>query len=126
MELISYATFIAIFIACLGLYALISFTLTQKTKEIGIRKVLGAKITDIIFLVSKEFLILLIIANLIAWPAAFYFLQDWLQNFAYRIDISAVIFITGSLAGTVIAFSVILYKVIKAASSNPVEALKYE
>ena len=126
MELISYATIVAIFIACLGLYALISFTLTQKTKEIGIRKVLGAKISDIVFLVSKEFLILLIIANIIAWPAAFYFLQDWLESFAYRTNIDLLIFILGSLAGTVIAFSVISYKVVKAASSNPVNAIKYE
>ncbi|KAB2844949.1 MAG: FtsX-like permease family protein, partial [Melioribacteraceae bacterium] len=126
MELITYATIVAIFIACLGLYALISFTLTQKTKEIGIRKVLGAKITDIIFLVSKEFFVLLVIANLIAWPAAFYFLQDWLESFAYRTDINFMIFAFGSLAGSVIAFSVILYKVIKAASSNTVESLRSE
>lgn len=126
MELITYATIIAIFIACLGLYALISFTLTQKTKEIGIRKVLGAKITDIVFLVSKEFLVLLIIANLIAWPAAFYFLEDWFENFAYRTEISLTIFIIGSFAGLIIAFSVISYKVVKAASKNPVNSLRTE
>lgn len=126
MDLITYATIIAIFIACLGLYALISFTLTQKTKEIGIRKVLGARISDIVLLVSKEFLFLLVAANLIAWPAAFYFLSDWLQSFAYRIDISIAIFIAGSISGLLIAASVIISKVIKAASANPAASLRSE
>jgi len=126
MELISYSTLIAIFIACLGLYALISFTLVQKTKEIGIRKVLGAKVFDIVYLVSKEFMGLLLMANIIAWPATFYFLQDWLDGFAYRIDISLVIFVVGSLSGLLIAVSVISYKVVKAALTNPLNSIRIE
>ncbi len=126
MKLVTYATIIAIIISCLGLYALISYTISIKTKEIGIRKVLGAKVADIIMLISKEFIILLIIANLIAWPVSYYFISDWLQDYAYRIDINMVVFLLGSVSGLLIAFAVIFQKVVKASLSNPVKSLRTE
>ncbi len=126
MKLVTYATIIAIIISCLGLYALISYTISIKTKEIGIRKVLGAKVADIIMLISKEFIILLIIANLIAWPVSYYFVSDWLQDYAYRIDINMLIFLLGSVSGLLIAFAVIFQKVVKASLSNPVKSLRTE
>ena len=126
ISLFSYFSFITVFIACLGLLGLASFTAEQRTKEIGIRKVLGASASNIIFLLSKEFTKWILIANLIAWPVAFYTMGKWLQNFAYRIHIGLGVFILSGVIAMLIAILTVIYQAVKAANSNPVEALKYE
>jgi len=121
----SFTTF-AIFIACLGLFGMASFMAEQRTKEIGIRKVFGASVPGIIFLLSKNFAKLVLIANLIAWPIAFLSMRNWLQDFAYQTSINIWIFLlTGALALT-IALLTVSYQSIKAALSAPIEAIKYE
>lgn len=117
---------IAIFIGCLGLYGLASFMAEQKTKEIAIRKGLGASVGHIITLFSKEFLILIAIAFAVAVPTAWYFMNQWLQGFAFRIEISWVVFVLGVSATLLIAFATVGYRSLQAASANPVDALKRE
>jgi ABC-type antimicrobial peptide transport system permease subunit len=117
---------IAILIGCLGLYGLITFAAIQRTKEVGIRKVLGASLPNIVYLFSKEFIALIIIAFLIAAPLSWYAMNNWLQNFAYHIQISAGIFVTAMLASIVIAALTIASQTIKAAMANPVKALRSE
>ena len=126
LKIITLLTAIAIFIACLGLYSMMMHTLNNRTKEIGIRKILGAKMGNVMSLISKEFLILMLISNLFAWPAAYYFLTYWLQDFAYRVNISPFIFLIGSLFSITIAFSSIIYRILKAANANPIKSLRYE
>ena len=126
INLFSYFSFITVFIACLGLLGLASFTAEQRTKEIGIRKVLGASVSNITFLLSKEFIKWVLIANIIAWPVAFYAMSNWLQNFAYRIHIGLGVFILSGIIAMLIAIFTVSYQAIKAANSNPVKALKYE
>ena len=125
-RLLSLFSVIAIFIGCLGLYGLVSFMATQKTKEIGIRKVLGASIQHIIGLFTKEFTLLLGIAFLIAAPLVWYFMQEWLEEFTYRIDLEWWIFALAGLAGIVIAGITISFQSIRAATANPVHALRAE
>ena len=117
---------IAIFISCLGLYGLVSFMAVQKTKEIGIRKLLGASVQSIIYLFSKEFIFLIIIGFLVAAPVAYFLMNSWLQNFVFKISISPVIFIIAIVSSLVIAALTVGYKSVKAAISNPVESLKSE
>ncbi len=121
-----YFTVISIFIACIGLFGLTSFMIEQRTKEIGIRKVLGASSTGIVLLMSREFTGSIILANLIAWPAAWYTMNKWLGNFAYKIDPGISIFLLSGLSAFLIAFITICFQAVKAARSNPVNALKYE
>lgn len=117
---------IAILIGCLGLYGLVAFAAAQRTKEVGIRKVLGASFADIIVLLSKEFALLIILAFLIASPIAYYIMNNWLQSFAYQIHIGAGIFIIAIVSSFVIAACTIAYQSIKAAIANPVKSLKTE
>ncbi len=117
---------IAIFISCLGLYGLVSFMAVQRTKEVGIRKVLGASITSIVYLFSKEFMVLISIAFVIAVPFAWYIMTGWLQNFAYRTSISAWIFIAAIAVSVIIAWITVGYKAVRAALVNPVKSLKSE
>jgi putative ABC transport system permease protein len=125
-QIFSTFALLAIIIACLGLFALSSFMILQRTKEIGIRKVLGASISNVVFIISKDFLILVVLSNIIAWPVAYYFMNEWLQDFAYRINISWWTFaLTGSIA-LVIALATVIFQAIKAATANPVESLRYE
>jgi len=126
ISLFSYFSFITVFIACLGLLGLASFTAEQRTKEIGIRKVLGASVSNITFLLSKEFIKWVLIANIIAWPFAFYAMSKWLQNFAYRIQIGLGVFILSGIIAMLIAIFTVSYQAVRAANSNPVDALKYE
>jgi putative ABC transport system permease protein len=118
--------FLAVFIACLGLFGLASFTVEQRTKEIGVRKVLGASVQKIALLLSKEFFKWVLVANIIAWPLAYYVMNNWLENFAYRIGIKLDIFILSGIIAAVIALFTVSYHSIKAARANPVNALKYE
>jgi len=126
ISLFSYFSFITVFIACLGLLDLASYTAEQRTREIGVRKVLEANISNIIFLLSKEFTYWVILANVIAWPLAYYFMNKWLQNFAYRIKISFITFIVAGIIALVIAIVTISYQSYKIANANPADALKYE
>ena len=121
-----YFTFIAIFIACLGLFGLSSFTTAQKTREIGIRKVLGASVSGIIFLLSRQFTKWVLVANLIAWPLGYFFMNQWLQKFAYHIQLGIRTFIFSACAALVIALMTVSCQSIKAALVNPVESLKSE
>ncbi len=125
-ELFDTFSFISIFISCLGLFGLASFTAERKTKEIGIRKVLGASANGIVGLLAGEFVKLVLFANIIAWPIAYYFMNKWLQNFAYRINLSWWIFILSGGIALIIALVTVSFQAIKAATANPVESLKYE
>jgi putative ABC transport system permease protein len=119
-------TSLAILIACLGLFGLNSYSTEQRFKEIGIRKVLGASVSQIVFLLSKEVFTLLIIAIVIASPFAFHFMSQWLQNFAYRVDIQWRVFLFAGMMGLAVALLTVSYQSIKAAVANPVESIKYE
>ncbi len=125
-KIFNYFALISLFIACLGLFGLASFTSEQRTKEIGIRKVVGASVSKIFVLLSKEFIKRILIANIIAWPIAYFAMNKWLQNFAYRINIGIGIFLTSGLIALVIAMLTISYQSIKAATANPVDSLRYE
>lgn len=117
---------LAIFIACLGIFGLASFTAERRTKEIGIRKVVGASVPRIIISLSGDFTKWVLIANLIAWPVAYYAMHKWLQTFAYRIDMGIGIFVFSGLTALCIALLTISFQTIKAAIANPVDSLRYE
>ena len=119
-------TLLAIFISCLGLFGMASFTAEQRTKEIGIRKVLGASISRIIALISRDFLALLLVSNLIAWPLAYYLMKQLLGNYAYRTGLSLWIFIVSGVSAVLVALLTVGVKIMKAAHSNPVDSLRYE
>ncbi|HEY2727702.1 MAG TPA: FtsX-like permease family protein, partial [Parafilimonas sp.] len=116
----------AIFIACLGLLGLSLFATAQRTKEIGVRKVLGASVSNIILLLSKDFIRLVIVAFVIASPVAWFIMHNWLQDFAYRINISWWIFIAAGILAVFIALATISFQAIKAAIANPVKSLRTE
>ena len=121
-----YFAVLAIFIACLGLFGLASFITEQRTKEIGVRKVLGASVGGIVLLLSKEFTKLVVVAFVVAAPLAYFASQWMLQDFAYRVAISWWIFLIAGVATLAIAWLTVSYQSIKAALTNPVEALRYE
>ncbi|MGN6213302.1 FtsX-like permease family protein [Parafilimonas sp.] len=118
--------FIAIFIACLGLFGLSAFAISQRVKEIGVRKVLGASTTTIVGLLSKDFLKLVLIAAVIAFPIAWYAMHNWLQDFAYRINIQWWVFIIAAIIAALIALITVGMQAIKAATANPVKSLRTE
>lgn len=118
--------FIAIFIGCLGLYGLVAFAAVQRTKEVGIRKVLGASLANIVYLFSKEFIVLIAIAFVIAAPVAYFMMSNWLQNFAYQVNIGAGTFALAIISSVIIAAGTIAHQAIKAGVANPVKALKEE
>lgn len=117
---------LAILIACLGLVALISFTAEQRTKEIGIRKVLGASISKIVYLLSWEVAVLVFVADLVASPVAFYGMHKWLQNFAFRIGISPFLFISTAIGTLALAFLSVSFRAVGAARANPIDSIRYE
>ena len=117
---------IAIFLSCLGLYGLASFMAAQRLKEVGIRKVLGATVGSIIYLFTREFMLLIGIAFLIAAPIAWYFVHQWVQQYAYRIPISGWVFVAGGMSALLIAMATVSYQAMRAAISNPVEGLRSE
>jgi putative ABC transport system permease protein len=117
---------IAIFISCLGLYGLVSFMAAQRIKEVGIRKVLGATAKNIVYLLSKEFTLLIIVAFVVSAPIAYYFMSQWLNNYAYRIQLGAFIFIIAITSSIVIAWITVAQHAIKAAMANPVKSLRTE
>jgi len=121
----SFAMF-AIFIACLGLFGLSAFTTVQRTKEIGVRKVLGASIPSILILLARDFVKWVLVANVFAWPIAYYVTTKWLQSFAYRIHIGIVLFVLSGLLALFIALVTVSYQCLRVAHSNPVDSLRYE
>jgi len=125
-DIYRYAAMVAILIACLGLFGLASFTTERRIKEIGVRKVLGASVFSIFKLVSKEFLVLVLFANLLAWPITYYAASRWLENFAYRVSIEGWIFLLAAGLASFLALFTVGYLVIKASFTNPVESLHHE
>ena len=125
-SLIQYFTLLTIFISCLGLFGMASFMTERRTKEIGIRKVLGASVSRIVLMLSREFTFLVLSANVIGWPAAYFLAKKWLQNFAYRTPIRFEIFILGAMLSLAIAWLTVSYQTVKAARANPVDSLRYE
>jgi len=125
-RLLTTFAFISIFISCLGLLGLASYTAQQRTKEIGIRKVLGASASGIIMMLSQEFTRWVVIANVIAFPVAYFVMSRWLQNFAYRTTLSLWVFILSALLALVLAMLTVSFQVFKAATDNPVDFLRYE
>lgn len=117
---------LAIFIGCLGLFGLSSYTAVQKTKEIGIRKVLGSSTSGIVQLMFKDFVVLIGIANLIAWPLSWYFLNQWLENYPYHISVNLLSFLAATVVVLVIAFLTVSFHTFKTAKLNPANTLKYE
>jgi putative ABC transport system permease protein len=117
---------LSIFVACLGLFGLAAFTAQERTKEMGVRKVLGASEVNVFVLLSKEFTKWVLVANIIAWPVAYYVMTKWLQNFAYRMNMGVWPFMLAALLGFVIALLTVSYQSIKAALTNPVDSLRYE
>lgn len=121
-----WSTFLAILISCMGLFGLAAFAAEKRTKEIGIRKVLGASAASIVKLLSKEIILLVLVANLIAAPIAYYAMTRWLENFAYRIELSVSLFFISALVALATAVVTVSYQAIKAALTSPVETLRYE
>ena len=116
----------AILLACMGLFGLAAFTVEQRVKEIGVRKVLGASVSNIVILVSRTFAIMVLIANLFAWPVAYFAMRSWLEGFAYRTDLSWWIFVLSGAVALAIALFTVSFHALRAALSNPVEALRHE
>ena len=125
-KLADYFSFLAIFISCLGLLGLAVFTVEQRRKEIGIRKVVGASVSEILVMLSKDILKLMIVASLIASPIAWLAMNKWLQNYAYRIHIGWWVFIIAGLIATLIALLSVSFQSVRAALANPVKSLRTE
>ena len=125
-KIFRYFTGLTLLIACLGLFGLASFMTERRTKEIGIRKVLGAKVLGIMWLLTKEFAVWVVIANVIAWPTAYFATKHWLKGFAYRIELGWEIFLISAAAAMVIAVVTVSFQTVRVASSNPVDALRHE
>jgi len=125
-QIVGYASGFAILIACLGLFGLAALSVSRRIKEIGIRKVLGATTADIVFMLSKEYGKIVVLANIIAWPLAYFIINRWLQDFAYRININIFKFILASVIALTVALVTVSYQSIKAGLKDPVESLRYE
>jgi putative ABC transport system permease protein len=125
-DIFKYFSILAIFIACIGLYGLTAFMIERKIKDIGIHKVLGANVMKIVFMLLKKYLLWIIISNVIAWPVAYYFINKWLQSFAYRVELSWWMFILSGIIALAIALVTVSSQAIKAANTNPVDTLRYE
>jgi len=125
-EIFSIFSILAIFVACMGLFGLAAYTAEQKTKEIGVRKILGASVSSIYLLLSREFLKWVALANILAWPVAYFTMNNWLQNFAFRVIIGWEIFLVSAGVALVISVLTVSYQSIKAAVANPVDSLRYE
>jgi putative ABC transport system permease protein len=122
----SVITILSILIACMGLFGLALFTTQQRIKEIGIRKVMGASVKHITFLLTKDFLKWIVVANLAAWPVAYFVMNQWLQNFAFRIHIGWVLFLAAAGMSFAVALLTVSYQILKTATANPIDSLRYE
>jgi ABC-type antimicrobial peptide transport system permease subunit len=124
--LVNAFTLLAVFISCLGLFGMASFMAQQRTKEIGIRKVLGASVSRIVSLLTGEFAKWVLIANIVAWPVAFYAMRSWLNDYPYRIKIGIEVFVLSGLVALAVALMTVIYQAVKAAAASPADSLKYE
>jgi putative ABC transport system permease protein len=125
-SIFTWFSLLAIGISVSGLLGLAVLLIQQRTKEIGVRKVLGASVAEVVLLLSKEFIVWVIIANIIAWPIAWYGVNKWLEDFAYRIDLTVWPFVLAGMSALATAIVTVSFQAIKAASANPVESLRYE
>ena len=125
-KIAGYFTFLAILISCLGLFGLASFMAEQRTKEIGIRKVLGASVFTVVFMLSKDFTKWVLVSNIIAWPAAYFVVQKLFEKYVYRTHIGFDIFVLSGLVTLVIALLTVSFQAIRAAQADPVQSLRYE
>ena len=116
---------LAIFIACMGLFGLIVFTTERKTKDIGIRKILGASVSQIMMDLSRNFALMMLVAFVVFTPFTYFMMRQWLDNFAYRIQINPLVFLIGGVLAFVIAMLTISYHTLRSARSNPADALRY-
>ena len=119
-------SYLGIIIACLGLFGMTTLSVARRTKEMGIRKVLGATSTDILSLFNREYLRLIVLANLLAWPVAYFAMQDWMKHFMYRVSLDPLLFLFSALIVVVLAVATISVQAIRAAHSDPVKTLRYE
>ena len=125
-KIFQYFALLAIFISCLGIFGLSAFTAEQRTKEIGVRKVLGATASSIVSLVSREFMMLLVVANTIAWPVSYFLMKRMLDGYAYRTSITIWIFLLAGFLAVLIALLTVSYQAIRASRTDPIQALRYE
>jgi len=125
-KIFRYFTFLALFISCLGLFGLAAQISEQRTKEIGIRKVMGASLVEICFLFSRQFIVWVALGNILAWPIAYLFMRNWLNQFAYRTGVEAWVFVLSALLAVIVALLTISFQALKTAHINPVESLRYE
>jgi putative ABC transport system permease protein len=125
-RIVTYSSGLAILIACMGLFGLAILTVARRTREIGIRKVLGASIPGVAGMVSREFAILVVVAGVVAAPVAYFAMNRWLENFAYRIDIGPAVFVLSAGIAFAVAMTTIGFQALKAAHLNPVETLRHE
>jgi ABC-type antimicrobial peptide transport system permease subunit len=123
---IGFFTLLAIAISCLGLFGLAAYTTEQRTKEIGIRKVLGASSGTIVFMLSRQFTRLVLVSICLAVPVAFYASTSWLSGFAYRTELAAWVFVLGGIGGMLISMVTVAFHAVKASRTNPADTLKYE
>ena len=119
-------TALAVFIACLGLFGIATFTTERRTKEIGIRKVLGSSVPGIVYVLSRELIVISLVANLIAWPAASFIMYRWLQEFPFHASLSAWTFVVAALLMMVVGFGTVSFLSVRAGLADPVRALRYE
>ena len=125
-RIFTFASALSIAIACLGLFGLAAFSTERRTKEVGIRKVLGATTTEIVGHLSKEFMVLVLVGNAIAWPLSYYAMSRWLENFSYRLELGLPVFLLAGVLSVLIAFLSVAYRAVRASLANPVESLRYE
>lgn len=123
---LKYFAALAVLVACLGLFGLASFTSEQRTKEVGIRKILGATVSNITVLLCREFFLLVFVSNVIAWPAAYFLMKNWLQSYAYRTSLSVLIFVAAMAITLMVAFLSVSFQAIRAATASPIDSLRYE
>jgi putative ABC transport system permease protein len=116
----------AIFIACLGLFGLATFNTLQRIKEIGIRKVLGATVPNILALLAREIVVLILVASLIAWPVAWFFMSQWLSSFAYHVDMNLLVYVLAAIGAVLLALLTVSVQTLRAALTNPSNTLRYE
>ena len=119
-------SFLAILIACLGLIGLVSYSVEERTKEIGIRKVLGSSAAEILYMLVQSYMKWILVGNIIAWPVVYLLMKKWLQNFAYRIDLSFWPFLLAGVFALFIGLLTVSWQTVRAATANPVEAMRYE
>ena len=125
-RIVFYLSLLAVVIACLGVYGLVAFITSRRTREVGIRKVMGASFATITGVFAREFLWLIVIGNLLAWPIAYYLVRNWLQSFPYRVDFSSVPYLVAFLLTLLFAVLSMLYQTFRVSRINPADSLRYE